>query len=251
MIDPYVKARCALFGVLQNISYLMEHDEESKKIIGDKKIAIQFNVKNGPKGNLSFADGKAEMKEGKHKSDILLYFTSPQHFNKMIDGKANPIPLKGFTQIKFLTGPFQNLTKRLEYYLKPTPENLKDAEFFKRNTEMTAYTAFFSLAEIANYDTNAASLAKYIPDGDILVEIKNGPAITATAKKGKLIVSKGKTSQPRSVLGFDGIRTAHGILNNTLDSFTALGMGKMTMKGFIPMVENLNPILDKVEAYLL
>lgn len=251
MVNQMVKAYCGMFGVLKNIEYLMEYDSESKKIMGDKNIAIQFTVKNGPRANLSFAQGKAEFKEGKHKCDVLLYFSSPEHFNKMIDGKGNPILLKGFTKVKFLTGDFQKLTDRLEYYLKPSEEQLKDKTFFKINTEMTAYTAFFSVCQIANHDPNVQYMAKRIPDGKILVDIAKSIAATITVNNGHLTVAKDKSDAPRAVLSFDGLQTAHAILNNKLDSFTALGLGQLKMSGFIPMVENLNPFLDKVEQYLL
>lgn len=250
-IDPMVKARCGLFGVMKNIEYLMEHDVESQKIMGNTNISIQFHIKNGAKAHLSFANGKAVFKEGKFKSNISLYFFSAQQFNKMMDGKANPFLLKGFSKLKFLTNDFKRLTDRLEYYLKPSDKQLQEPDFFKKNTEMTAYTAFFSLCQIANYDLKKRYMAKRIPNGNILITIQNSIAIVLQVQDGWLTGEKKSINNPRATLAFDSIETAHLLLNDGIDAFTALGLGKMKMTGFVPMIENLNPFLDKVAEYLL
>lgn len=250
-INSIIKARCGLFGILKNIEYLMEHDLESKKIMGDKNIAIQFNVANKVAAHLSFASGKATFNEGKSKNDISLYFFSAEHFNKMMDGKANPFLLKGFSKLKFLTNDFKKLADRLEYYLKPDDEQLQLPDFFRKNTEMTAYTAFFSLCEVANYDAKNRYMAKRIPNGSIVVKIQDSIVIGVHVKDGWLVGTKVAISQPRATLSFDSLETAHLLLNDGIDAYTALGLGKMQMSGFIPMIENLNPFLDKVAGYLL
>lgn len=250
MTDSKVKARCNLFAVLRGIEYLVEHDSECVELVKGKNLSIQFNVKNGPSGNLSFKDGKAEMKEGKHRSTILLFFTSPDHFNKMIDGTGNPIPLKGFTKIGFLTGPFMKLADKLNYYLRPEGDLLKDPEYFKMNTELTAYAAFFALAEIGNYDRIGQMSAHHMPDGLLQVRVEGGIGIQISVKGGKLSCKKGHHDDPRAILSFNDLETAHKILNGQLDTYSGLGNGSMGMRGFIPMLDNMNPLLDLVPLYL-
>ncbi len=250
MVNAYVKARCNLLAVLRGIEYLVEHDAECKELVKGTDIAIQFNVKHGPSGNLHICNGKAEMKEGKYKSSITLYFTSPEHFNKMIDGTGKPIPIKGFTKIKFLTGPFMKLADKLNYYLRPEENLLNDSAFFKKNTELTAYTAFFALAEIGNYDAIGKQSATRIPDGVIQVQIKDGIGVQVCAKGGHIHCKKGIHPDPRAVLEFGDIEVAHLLLNGKLDTFTGLGNGKMSMRGFIPMLDNMNPLLDIIPNYL-
>jgi hypothetical protein len=239
-----------MFGVLKNIEYLVEHDKKSADLVAGKKIAIQFNVKGGPKANLSFDNGKAVMKPGKHKSNISLFFSSPEHFNKMVDGEANPIPTKGLTKIGFLTGPFMGLAERLEFYLKADKEALKDKAVFTANTEMTAYAAFFALCEIGNYEPAAMSQAHHIPDGNILISVTDGPAVTINVKHGTMTASKGACADPRAILAFSSLEVAHKILNDELATFTAMGLGDMEMRGYIPMIEHMNPILGMVANYL-
>ncbi len=250
MVDQSVKARCNLFGVLRNIEYLVENDKECSELVKNANVAIQFCVKGGPKGNLAFKDGKAVMKAGKHKNNIKLFFTSPEHFNKMIDGNANPIPVKGFTKIGFLTGAFAKLADALGKYLKADEAFLRDPENFKKNTEMTAFAAMFALSEIGNYDPRGIACASTIPDGDIQISIKGGIQLYISVSNGIMMTTKGCCANPYSVLEFTSLEVTHAILNGKRDTYTAIALGEMEMRGFIPQVEHMNPILGMVGNYL-
>lgn len=251
MPDDLTKACINLHAVLRNLEDLCELDPISHVIIKEKDIAIQFVVKDVPPAVLSFHRGKCEMKRGKGAHDIYLYFKSPQHFNQMVDGLANPIPLKGFTKIGFLTKEFTKLAERLTYFLKPTEELLQDEKYAEMNTILTAYTAFFALAEIGNHDHIGKLNAGRIPDGVIGVRVLNGgPEISLTATAGELQVQKGIISEPRAWMTFDSIQTANGILNGKLDSYACIGDGRIQIKGYLPMVDNMNKLLAQVPVYL-
>ncbi len=250
MKNPRVMARCNLFGVMKNLEYLCLHQEECRHIAAGRNISIQFKIRGGPNGCMEIKDGRITLTEGTKPSQVILYFTSPEHFNKMVDGEANPIPLKGITKLAYLTGPFARMSEILATYLRPSPEDLLDPEFFRINTEMTAYAAFYSLAEIANHDSTGKQCSAHIPDGLIQIDVEDGPGIHLSSRKGKLTAGRGKKEDPRAVLGFDGLQTAHNILNGKEDTFTCIALGKMKMKGFIPMIEHMNPILDLVPLYL-
>lgn len=250
MKDSLTLANINIFAILRNLEDLCELDSDINKLIKDKNISIQFCVKNGPHALLSFKDGKCSLKRGKGKCDIYLYFKSPEHFNRMFDGKANPIPLKGFTKISFLKNEFTKLTDRLSYYLKPTDELLKDKNYFKINTILTSYAAFFTLVEIGNTDEVGKLNAKRIPDGTISVTVENGPALYITAAKGQLEARKGILKNPRAAMSFSSIEAANALLNNKIDSYTCMATGQLKVSGFIPMIDNVNKLLIQVSGYL-
>lgn len=251
MPDALTKANINLFAVLRNIEDLCELDEEMKSMIKDKDISIQFSVKDGPQGILSFKNGKCSFKKGNGPCDIKLYFKSPQHFNDMIEGKANPIPLKGFTKINFLKNEFTKITDKLSYYLKPTDKLLKNTSYFKTNTFLTAYAAFFALAEIGNTDRIGKLNASRISDGVISVSVSNGgPAVNITAKGGRLEAQKGIGDSPRAFMTFANMEIANALLNGKLDSYTCIGTGDFHLKGYIPMLDNMNKLLAQVPSYL-
>ena len=251
MTDQLTKANINLYAVLRNLEDLCELDAEMKELIKGKNLSIQFSVKKGPKAFLSFKDNKCIFTRGKGKCTIKLYFKSPEHFNAMIDGNANPIPTKGFTKIKFLTNEFVTLTNKLSYYLKPTEELLEDNSYMKINTILTSYAAFFALCEIGNTDKIGKLNASRIPNGVIGVSVLNGgPSIQISANNGHLDGKKGGLISPRSSMIFADIETANAVLNGNIDSYTCIATGRLQMKGFIPMLDNLNKLLGQVPSYL-
>jgi len=219
-------------------------------LIKDKNLSLQIDVKNGPAGVISFKDGQCKFQRGKSPSNIKLYFRSPQHFNDMVDGRANPMILKGFTKLGFLTKDFTTLTDRLSYYLKPTESLLADQAYARVNTTLTAYTAFFALAEIGNTDPLGKHNGSRIPNGTIAISVDNGPAIGIEAKAGKLSAKKGLPSTCRASMTFSDMTVAGELLNGKVDSYSCIACKTLKMKGFIPMLDNMNKLLGQVPDYL-
>lgn len=245
-----VKARCNLFGVLKNMEYLIKNISTAAALIGNKAISIQFIISGCAKANLSFKDGKATLIAGRAKNNLKLGFCSSKHFNNMIEGTALPIPLKGISKISFLKTTFTQLAAILESYLRPSQEALQSKEFFYHSTMMIAYCAFYSLSEIANYDEDAQKIANRVPDGIVVIEIEKKPIVSIHVNNGIFITKDGGVENPHAVLSFKTVDVAYRVLNGKIDSYTAIGLGDISMQGLIPMLENLNPILDLVEKYL-
>lgn len=243
-------ANINLYAVMRNLEDLCEMDSEMKNLIKDTNLAIQISVKNGPKGVISFHEGTCRFARGVHPSNVKLYLKSPYHFNEMVEGRAKPIPLKGFTKLKFLTNDFAKLTDRLSYYLKPTLELLNDPDYANINTTLTAYTAFFALAEIGNTDPIGKLNGSRIPDGNIAVSVKNGPAICLSAKSGFLKASKGIPKEYRASMTFENMETAGNLLNGKVDSYSCIACKTLKLKGYIPMLDNMNKLLGQVPNYL-
>jgi putative sterol carrier protein len=249
--NALTKANINLYAILRNIEDLCILDEEMKLLIQNTNLIIKFIVKNGPEGYLSFKKGKCSFETKKQKSNITLYFKSPNHFNEMIDGRANPILLKGLTKIKFLKNEFITLSDRLSYYLKPTKELLESPTYLKINTLLTVYTAFYALAQIGNTDPVGKLNAKRIPNGTINISVNNkAPAINLTIDNGNILVNKGLATNYRASMTFASITVANKILNGEVDTYSCLATEKLQMKGFIPMLDNMNKLLGQVPSYL-
>lgn len=243
-------ANINLYAVLRNLEDLCAMDAEMKALIKGVKLTIQLTVRGGPKGVLRFDQGKCTFEKGIFPANVNLYFTSPKHFNDMVEGKANPIPLKGISKLHFLTTDFAKLTERLSYYLKPTPELLKNPDYATINTTLTAYTAFFALAEIGNTDPLGKYNGGRIPNGNIAIGIKDGPGICIAAQEGKLTATKGLPANFRASMTFADMETAGKLLNGKVDSYTCIACKTLTLKGFIPMLDNMNKLLGQVPMYL-
>jgi len=247
----FIKSRLHLYAVLQNIEDLVQYDDVAKKLIKDWNIIIKFSVRKAGSVYLIFENGKCTVRElSPKKPDVILFFTSPAHLNKMFEGKANPIPLKGITKLGFLTKEFPKLTKRLEYYLKPDDQKLKDKNFITINTVMTLNTALYALKELLLFDPIGKHAAKKVKGSMVMMNVNKGPAVYIEQKGNTFEVHKGYAQQPLAVLEFNSIKIANDFLNGKMDAFSAIASGAVATKGHIEWLDAVSPVLDRVALYL-
>jgi hypothetical protein len=169
----------------------------------------------------------------------------------MMDGKGNPIPLKGFTKIPFLTGDFTKLTDRLEHYLRPTEDRLKNKAYLELNTRFTLNTAAYGIRELGELDPVGKQVASHIPDGAVLMKIlPDGPAVNILFEDGQIEPGIGETDRPMACMFMKNIQVANDFLNARIDAFTAIASGDVAIKGQIPMLDSLGLILDRIPIYL-
>ena len=252
MDTELIKAHLSLYAVLVNLEDLVALDRESSMLAKDWDISIQFTVGGGPSAHVIFKNGACTVGRGKCKGPgVILYFTSPAHMNRMFEGKGNPIPLRGFTKLGFLTKDFPKLTSRLEYYLKPTPELLRDPNYLALNTRFTLNTAAFAACELGRLDTIGRLNMSHIHDGALLFKVlPKGPAVTIDFAKGEGRPRKGETDKPMSALFFKNIRIANDMFTGKLDMFAAVAKGDLMLRGHISMIDSMGAVLDRIPLYL-
>ena len=171
----------AIFGTLEN---LCELDENARALLKNKKpLSIGFDVKNGPAATLYFKNGYCRLEDGcADDCTIKLPFSSCEKFNGMIDGTVTPFPTKGLIHLGFLLKSFMPLTDLLTKYLRPDPKDLEDPAFFETSTKLMFYLISVAISQIGNRDEIGKFSAHLIPDGDIKMSIKGGPAATIRAR---------------------------------------------------------------------
>ncbi len=247
-----IKANLNLYAVLVNLEDLAVLDAETVSLVRDWDVSIQFTVRKGPSASVVIKNGTCKVEKGKHRNpSIRLYFLSPAHLNKMFDGKANPVLLKGFTRLGFLTKEFPKLTDKLAHYLKPTPELLKDKDYLAINTRFTITTAAFAVRELGMLDPVGKLNAAHIRDGITQIKVlPDGPAAYVSFKHGAMEVYKGEAEKPMSAMLFKNLKAANDVLNQKLDGFTAIAGGELMLRGQISMVDSMNMILDRIPVYL-
>lgn len=247
-----VKAGLNLHAVIKNLEDIVEFDREMNELTSSWNVSIKFIVKGGPSATVRFSNGKSTVERGKKgKASIILWFLSPAHLNRMFDGEANPIPLKGFTKLGFLSKEFPRLTDRLAYYLKPTDDLIKDKEYLEMNTRLTLNTAAFAVPEIIAGDPAGIKIASKIPDGTIAMRIlPSFHSVNITFRNGSAVAQKGDAVKPSAVMEMKNITMANGFLNGKTDAFTAIASGDVAIKGLIPMLDNMSLLLDRIQHYI-
>ena len=251
MKDQKVLSCINMYAVLKDLEVLCTLDDEAKALATPKKpVSIGFNVGgDGPKATFTFGGGECHMTEGMG-GQIKLRLGSPEALNQMVDGTKSPLPYGGFTKLSFLLKNFTQLTDIMSKYLQADEAALKDRAFFKKSTTMMFYLVANALSAIGNYDEIGKISAAKIPDGSIAMEIAGGPCAEIVVKDGHMQTFNRKAEKPRSFMIFDSYDTARGLFDGSVESMSALAAGKIVMKGFIPMIDNLNKLLSRVAVYL-
>lgn len=250
-VEEKIKSRVNLHAVLKNLELLPELDKETAELIKDWNITIEFRVKNGPRVFVSFKDGKCKVsKEKPGKTDVVLFFTSDKHLNKMFDGNANPIPLKGFTKLGFMSKEFPKVTDKLEYYLKPTPELLADKTYEKINTIFTLTVAMNALPAIMEFDPKAHLTGSHLTKGSLYLKVKDGPGAMVETDANKLEVVDADPSKATCEMIIKDIPTANKFFSGEVDIFSALAKEDIEIKGQTWLLDNIGLILDRIPIYI-
>ena len=253
-MDNITKAKINLFAILRNLEDLCEMDPEAKELIKDQNITVGFSVPEVGKAVLQFKDGKCTFIPNSFKASLQLWFTSAEHFNKLIDGeKTIPIFCNVF-KVGFLLNTFTKLADRLSYYLQPAPDKAAELfanpDYFRVNTILTAYTAFFAIAQVGNSDRVGKIIAKRMPDCVLLAGVEGEVEINLTIKDHKLEAAKGSVEAPHAQMVFADIDFAHRLLTGETSSFAGMGEGKFEVKGAVDILEQMSKLLDLVSVYL-
>jgi len=250
--NDLLRANLNLYAVLQNLEELVQVDAEMAELAKDWALSVQFLVWGGPKAFVAFEKGVCTHGRGTcPRPTVRLFLTSPGHLNRMFDGGANPIPLKGFGRLGFLKNEFGRLTDRLGHYLRPRPELLEDAGYRRINAMLTLQTAAFAVKELALLEPTSKAVASRIPDGTFQIGIlPDGPYVYLAFADGAVSVHKGKTERPTALMTFRDSEVASAVLNDRLDAFLAVTEGDVVLKGQIKIPDNVNLILDRVARYL-
>jgi len=239
-----------LYAVLGTLEELCRLDDEARALLAGKTCSIGFQVSGGPGAALFFDQGACVLREGTAGCDIRLAFPSPEKFNGMIDGTATPIPVKGFTKLKFLTRTFVPLTDLLTRYLRASREDLADPVFFEKSTTLMFYTIAAALSQIGNHDKIGRASAGYIPDGTICLRIHGGPAAAIGVRDHILRTVKRPPERPAAVMEFGSMAIARDLFEGRRNSLACIGVGDVRVEGMMLMLDNLNRILDRVGLYL-
>ena len=229
---------------------MCELDDVSKDIIKNEKTSVSFNVPDVGCATLVFKDGKCTFEPDRSSAQLKLWFTSPDHFNKLVDGEKTIPIFINILKVGFLLSTFTKLADRLSYFLKPTEELLKDRKYFEINTILTAYTAFFAMCQIGNSDEIGKIVASKIADGEIACGIPDGLQVTITVKGGAMSARIGKSENPRAIMQFADLDFAHDLLNGKTSSYKGLGEGKFLIKGKVSMLDQMSKLLNMVSHYL-
>lgn len=248
MIDQKTLSYINLYAVLGTLKELCELDPTAKDLIAGERISIGFAVRGGPSATLVFADGACRLVDGCQGCTIKIPLSSPEKFNRVIDGKATPIPTRGFLHLGFLLKKFTKLTDLLTKYLRASEEDLADESFFAISTRLMLHVIGRAIVQIANQDKVGKASASYITDGKIKLEITGSDTLYIDAKDHTL--SEGDAGDITAAMSFRDLHLARALFDGKVNAVAAVGLGDVRICGMVSQVDNINRILDRVSLYL-
>jgi len=252
LLDQKTLAYINMYAVMGALENLCELDPEARALLTNSKpVSLAFDVKGGPKATLTFSNGRVKLTPGVlANASIKIPVASCEKFNAVVDGKATPIPVKGFRHINFLLKDFDALTKRLEKTLRASEEDLADPAFAERSTVIMLYVIAVAMSQIGDYDEIGKFSASYIPDGDVQFSVKGSVGATIRVKDHVLSTIKRLPEKPRAIMEFESLELARALFDGKVNALACIGNGSIAMHGMINMIDNLNRILDRVVLYL-
>ncbi|NTW40567.1 MAG: hypothetical protein HGA44_11895 [Cellulomonadaceae bacterium] len=250
--EPRAAAFVNLYAVLGALPELCRRVPQAREILArdPRPVTIAFVVRGGPHGVLAFRDGGVEVLPGRSTGTVVMPFTGPAAFNKVVDGTAQPVPVSGFHRIRFLTGVFAPLTALLARYLKPTADDLADAGFRETSTALTLHVASAAVAQLANEDRSGRFSAHLIPDGDVALEVTGSFGYTLRVLDHRITFVPEASPNPRAAMTFADLDVAGRLLAGQVSAMACICDGSIAMRGTVSMVDNVNRILDRVGQYL-
>lgn len=245
-----------LHSILPLLEEIVEFDETAKQIVRDWKSSFQFDVHNGPKVSLRFAEGKLEVKREKgFLPTVAFWFPNFSSLNRMIEGKKVIPPWKGVWHFSLLKK-FDSLTKRIEYYLRPEEKLLQQEENLKFHLKLTLWSMLWGIKIVAENDDSfkikrALSVIHRFPSSVFQIEIlPEGPNGYLMVADGKIMPYKGKHPSPTSIFQIKDINIARQMFQRELDFMVGLGTLDLRIIGLIPFAEAISIIMDRLSEYI-
>lgn len=252
-LDQRVLAHINLYAVLGALPSLVKVVPEASALLDGvtRPTSVTVRVPGVTPGTYLFTREGVSPADAPTGRRVTLAFTSPEHFNRMVAGTAQPIPVAGPRGLGFLTKVFAPLADVLGRYLQPAKDDLADAEFRDTSTVLTLHVAVAAIAQVANQDRQGQFSAALIPDGQIALEVGDQIDLRLAASDHVLTFAGTAGADPaRAALRFADLTVAGDVLSGRASALGSICDGTLGMRGYIPMLDNVSRILDRVGHYL-
>lgn len=250
-------ARLHLHAVLPALADLAALSPEARKIALGWDFSLRLQLPGGPAATLvSPGDGTLRVAPGRGTpARLVLTFLSARQLNRTFLNQSAlpPLPTGGFWRVARVR-PFVALTKLLDRCLQPTLAALADETFRRLHLRLLFRVLIEAVPVIAEDDPVARHTLTHTPEG--LVELR-APSLALVGwmrwAHGRMTSAPGPApagSAPDAVITFTDLPTADDALLGRLDPNAAVGLGKVDVRGLVPLADGMSVVMDRVEGYI-
>lgn len=239
-----------LRAVLPAVAELPAARAEARELARNWHLPVRFALRGGP--------ATVVRPPGLHGdgSPLTLLFFTPRQVNRTFANLPTPPPLPlGPVWRAAGLRPFLALTKLLQRTLEPTPVELAAAppEFLDAHLRLTFGVLLRALPVVGSGDGPARAALAHAPVGTVAIE---APALdllgwTRWDGRGELVTAPGACPvAPDATLRFTDRATLADALAGRLDPLAAVALGRVEVRGRVPLADAVGVVMDRVEHYL-
>ncbi len=252
-----ILARLHLHAVLPALADLVALSPDARKISSTWNFSLRLQLPGGPAATLvSPGDGTLRVTPSAGTpARLVLTFLSARQLNRTFLNQSAlpPLPTGGFWRLLNVR-PFVALTRLLDRCLQPTPAALLDEPFRRLHLRLLFRVLVEAVPTIAEHDPVARHSLSHTPDG--LAELRV-PSLALVGwmhwARGRMTSAPGPApagTAPDAVITFTDLPTADAALLGRLDPNAAVGLGRVDVRGLVPLADGLSAVMDRVEGYI-
>lgn len=238
-----------LRAVLPAVAELATAHAEAREVARGWTLPVRFALRGGPGTTVRPPGNTAG-------GPLTLLFFTPGQVNRTFANQPAPPPLPlGPVWRAAGLRPFLALTKLLQKTLEPTDAELAAAtpEFHDAHLRLTFGVLLRALPVVGGADGPSRSALGHAPAGTMAIE---APALDLRGwvrwdGHGEPVSGVGPAPvAPDATLIFTDRETLADALAGRLDPLAAVALGRIVVRGRVPLADALGVVMDRVEHYL-
>ncbi len=248
-------ARLHLHAVLPALEELVKLSPEARALAQGWDFSLRLRLGETVATLVSPGDGSLTVHpHAEMPARLTLRFLSATQLNRTFLNRRAlpPLPTAGFWNVSQV-GPFTKLAKQLDAALQPAPGALENDAFREMHLRLLFRVLLGAIPVLAHGDPVTRHTLSHTPDGTAEIRAPDlGMTGWARWTCGRMTGGPGSApgGSPDVVITFTDRATTAAALLGGLDPNAAVGLGKVDVRGLVPLADGLSVAMDRVEHYL-
>ncbi len=244
-LTPEIVARVRSGVVCALVCAATDLDDNLRGRLPGGRFSLVLTGSPGARRRLVFRDGRAAEETGTGAAATLRFAGSSAMAAALGGGKGTVIPLPGSFSFLKAVKAFMASSKRVGELSSQKEFSSPEEKLLVTEILMTA--ALRGVAETAKVDPWTAPQSAHMPNGIVELAVE-GSGLKGWLRRDGKTWESGRGAAPGKVnarLSFADVDTAYGLFTGSVVALNALGRGTVSIRGKVPMVQKLFPLLER------
>ena len=248
--EEQLREQLFFHSILTRLKELIHLDTTLQKSFRPLNFSLSFYTPFQSRITLHFERGQCKIGTIKKPTIKLLFFSKKQILRLMEKKKTlPPLPIRGLFKWRALRS-VNKATKALQYYLAPPP--FQNISLCKIHVELVFATLLSAFCYLVKRVPKLRTQVKRGPFGTILFfPSPQSQPFWLELSSSEALWGRGSPPNPADVLlSFADFTVAAEALNRKIDTYSAIGLGRIQMSGFLPLADHIDSLFESVHPYL-